>query len=263
MSPRWLALVPLLGLALLAGCVSSFGPRAEHGITFYAPGAGNIDFGDAGVRAGLERAGYRGQVATVMWSVGFNPLTDQIVTPFAKIGAARLASRIETYAQRYPGKPINLVGLSAGSGVAIWALEKLDRNIRVDNVVLMSSSLSYNYDISDALRHVKGKVYNYYSRFDPILQLPMKLAGTIDRRYGVDGAGAVGLKPPRGGERVVNIPWKREYAQYGYSGGHTDVTSAPFVERYVAQYLISGRDFGAETEDESKPRSKRQIASAR
>ncbi len=68
-------------LVSLAGCAPAFGPKAANGITFYCPGAGNLDFGDAGIRAGLERAGYRGQVATLMWTVSFNPAIDQALRP--------------------------------------------------------------------------------------------------------------------------------------------------------------------------------------
>ena len=49
----------LLGLALtllVGGCGPQFGPQARNGMTFYCPGAGNIDFGDQGVRQGLQRA---------------------------------------------------------------------------------------------------------------------------------------------------------------------------------------------------------------
>ena len=59
-------LVGCLGLAMV-GCGPSFSAKAQHGITFYCPGAGNIDFGDAGVREGLAKAGYKGQVASVIW----------------------------------------------------------------------------------------------------------------------------------------------------------------------------------------------------
>jgi len=232
------SVAPLLVVAAM-GCAPTFGPRAANGITFYCPGAGNFDFGDVGIRQGLEAAGYRGQVASVLWTVSFNPAIDQRLGN-ARLGAVRLARAIEEYADRYPGRPINLIGLSAGTGVAIWALEQLKPGYMVDNVVLLASSLWYRYDVSKALRHVRGRIYNYYSPQDPVLAGPMKIFGTVDGVFGEDGAGAVGLRPPRGADRVVNIRWEPSFAAYGYTGDHLSATSPRFVEAYISKHIISG-----------------------
>jgi hypothetical protein len=111
----------------------------------------------------------------------------------------------------------------------------------VDNVILLGSSLSHRYDVSKALRHVKGRIYNYYSSSDAVLAGPMKLFGTIDGVFGVDGAGAVGLHSPRGQDRIVNIRWRSEYAGYGYYGGHTDATSPRFVQAYLSKHVMAGQ----------------------
>jgi pimeloyl-ACP methyl ester carboxylesterase len=234
-----LSLVVLVAVVAGAatGCGPSFGPQARNGITFYCPGAGNIDFGDSGIRQGLKAAGYGGQVASVLWTFSFNPVIDQTVRLNAHLGAARLARSIERYQDRFPGRPVNVIGLSAGTGVAIWAVENLSGGHAVDNVVLLSSSLSSNYDLSKALPHVRGTIYNYYSSEDPVLWGPMKVFGTIDGQFFVDGAGAVGLHPAHGAERVVNIAWRREFSQYGYYGGHTDVTSPAFVRAQIAGHI--------------------------
>jgi hypothetical protein len=246
-------------LVSLAGCAPAFGPKAANGITFYCPGAGNLDFGDAGIRAGLEGAGYRGQVATLMWTVSFNPAIDQALRVNAKLGGARLAGLIKKYSDEYPGREINLIGLSAGTGVAIWALEDLKGNYQVDNVILLGSSLWHRYDVSKALRHVKGMIYNYYSSSDVVLAGPMKLFGTIDGVFGEDGAGAVGLHSPRGHDRIVNICWRPEYGRYGYNGGHMDATSPRFVQAYLSKHVMAGqaaarRDEMLASRPESVPR---------
>lgn len=251
-------LLGLTGLVSLAGCAPRYGPQAQNGITFYCPGAGNIDFGDEGIRRGLEQAGYRGQVVSVVWTISFNPAIDQVLRINARVGAARLARCIEDYIDKYPGRPVNIVGLSAGTGVAIWALENLKspkdgRKYEVDNVILLSSSLHYRYDASKALKRVKGRIYNYYSSQDAILAGPMKLFGTIDGVFGVDGAGAVGLQPPRPTDKIVNIEWKPEYRNYGYHGGHTDATSPRFVQHELARHLLSTR--GAATAPRLEPRT--------
>ncbi|MBU0639614.1 MAG: hypothetical protein KKB50_12170 [Planctomycetes bacterium] len=236
--------VCLLGALLLAGCAPTFGPRAKYGVTFYCPGAGNIDFGDAGVREGLERAGYRGQVATLMWTVSFNPAIDQALRFNARLGGTRLARAIEQFIDQYPGREVSLIGLSAGSGVAIWALEDLKPGYEVNNIVLLGSSLWHEYDVSKALRRVKGRIYNYYSPNDPVLAGPMKIFGTIDGVFGKDGAGAVGLHAPGGSARVVNVCWRPEYKRYGYYGGHTDSTSPAFVQAEISRHVIAAQSAG-------------------
>ncbi len=225
---------------VLAGCVSEFGPQAQHGIVFYCPGVANADLGDVGIRRGLESAGYRGQVARVTWSLSFNPVIDQTVRIIAQQGGKRLAGYIQDYMDQYPGRPVNVVGLSAGTGVAIWAVEALKPGYKVQNVVLISSSLSHDYDVSRALRNIEGCIYNYYSANDAVLAGPMKVFGTIDGVYFKDAAGAVGLRVPAGTEgRVINIAWNREFEKYGYYGGHGDGTNAAFVQHVIAQHLLS------------------------
>jgi pimeloyl-ACP methyl ester carboxylesterase len=227
-----------LVLGTLTGCVSDFGDRAKYGVTFYCPGAG-VDLGDAGVREGLEQAGYRGQVVRATWSVSCNPALDQTVRVIAQTGARRLARCIEEYTSRYPDREVNLVGLSAGTGVAIWALENLKASCHVTNVVLIASSLDYKYDVSRALQHVRGRIYNYYSPTDAVLLGPMKVFGTIDGVFLEDGAGTVGLRvPPGTGTRVVNIAWRPEFEQFGYYGGHMDGTNASFVQHEIAKYIV-------------------------
>ena len=226
-------------MVLAVGCGPTFGPQAKNGVTFYCPGAGNIDFGDQGVRDGLQRAGYRGQVASVLWTISLNPLIDQVLRINAHTGAERLARYIEDYTDKYPGGEVNVIGLSAGTGVAIWALEDLKPGYEVNNVVLLGSSLSHDYDVGKALSHIKGKIYVYYSSNDAVLTVLMQPVGTIDGKSFTDGAGAVGLHSPTGGDRIVNIPWRSEFSQYGYNGGHTDSTSPAFVRARIAEHIIS------------------------
>ncbi len=235
----------VLGLALAAtGCGPRFGPNAVRGITFYCPGIGNTDFGDAGVRAGLAQAGYRGQVATFNWTLApIVGVVDQALRINARLKASLLAREIERYQDEYPGRPVNLVGISAGTGVCVWALEDLPANRSVDNVVLLASSLWHKYDVSKALKRVRGRMYCYHSPYDAILSGPMKLFGTIDGVFGEDGAGAVGLRvPPGRADRLVNVRYRPEFQRYGYYGGHVDGTSPSFVRHVLAANLLTPED---------------------
>jgi hypothetical protein len=92
----------------------------------------------------------------------------------------------------------------------------------------------------------------------------MKIFGTIDGVFGDDGAGSVGLKPPGGSDKIINIAWKPAYRKYGYHGGHTDSTSAAFVEHVLSKHITYGEPVASESRDErhaSAPATDPQVAS--
>lgn len=231
----------LLGLLALGagGCQRpTFTWRARAGLTVYCHGAGNLDFAHRSIRDGLLAAGHRGQVYSYVWTMSFVPPVDQVVRPWVEKRAEGLARLIETYQQRYPGRPVNLIGLSAGSGVVVWALEKLPPGHGVDNVVLLSSSLSADYDLRPALAHVKGKLYNFYWPGDPLLgNIVKKGFFTVDGRFRAQSAGLVGFR--QADERVENIHWEPLEKTLANYRGHTDCTRAEFVRDEIAPLLTS------------------------
>lgn len=236
---RFLELVIILcALATSTGC-RSHRPAEVFGKTFYLNGAGNWGLGAEEIRRGLADAGYRGDVEEFAWTLSFNPLFDQWNLFGAKWQAARLARRIEDYRRRYPENEIHLVALSAGTGLAIWALERLDRRTKVGNVFLLASSLSHDYDVSKALARVNGRVLVYYSPHDLVLA-SVRVIGTIDGRRGVDSAGLVGLTPPPNkGHRVLNTPWSRRWVPLGWKGGHTDCVNRTFAREEIARHILT------------------------
>lgn len=234
-------------LACLCGCTPTFSERSKLGWTIYCPGAGNTDFGENGIRKGLEAAGYQGEVAAYLWTVSFNIAIDQTVRINARIRAVQLARLIEQYIDWYhehrepddPPEPrVYLIGLSAGTGIAVWACENLKEGYMVDTVVLMSSSLSYDYDLSMALRRIRGRIYNYSSDQDAVLAGPMQIVGTIDGKIATPGAGQIGFQARNHADRVVNIRWRSDFMKFGHFGGHTDATNPAFVEAYIADNIL-------------------------
>lgn len=222
----------------LTGCAAPRCGDADLGKTYYVDGAGNWGFGITTVGKGLTAAGYPGSVEAYLWTTSFNPAIDQVNRPAARLRAKALSDKIRSYLKTYPDNEVNLIALSAGTGVATWAVETLPKGMRVHSMVLLGSSLSSTYDMTRAFEHIKGKVYVFYSSADPILSGPVRILGTIDGSFD-NSAGLVGLsgKGSRPG-RVVNIPWRSEYADYGWAGGHTDSTSEPFIQKIVAPCLF-------------------------
>jgi len=249
---RSILLAGLLLLAGAAGCEMRRGAE-RFGKTFYLGGASNIDAFSSEVPDALRAAGYRGDVEAFIWTISFNPLLDQLLIINAKTRAELLARQIDKYQERYPDNHVDLIALSAGTGVAIWALEDLAPQTRVRNVILLASSLSHDYDVSKALRHVDGRIYVFHSRYDAVLAAVLAV-GTIDGKHGVESIGQVGLAiPPGAKDKIVNTAWSERYLRYGWAGGHTDCVNGSFV-RHVLAPLIVERPAEPAAVAESPPR---------
>lgn len=242
-------------LGVLSGCsnvLSKLGDdRAgiDQGITFYLGGAGTFgSIGNLSVKQGLRAGKWPGAILVIPWQSWFGDvLRDQIDRGRNVREAEGVAREIVQYQKQYPGRRVNIIALSAGTGIATWALEKLPEGVNVGTVVFLGSSLSRKYDLSAALRHIEGKLYVFYSGDDPILRYGLPIAGTVDREFeGASAAGLYGFALPGGASREVielynskvrNMAWKPKYSRLGYRGRHTDGTSAEFVAAVIAPLM--------------------------
>ncbi len=240
-----------LCLLLGSGCEKR-GKAERFGKTFYLDGAGNWGFGASEVPQGLKQAGYNGDVELYVWTMSLNPLIDQLNIAGAKLRASLLARKIEEYHRKFPNNKINIIALSAGTGVATWAIEDLGSDTKINNLILLGSSLSHDYDMRKALKNMTGKIYTYYSPHDSVLET-VKIVGTIDGKRGTESIGLVGLKPPRGQrDRIVNIGWDKSWIRLGWAGAHTDCTNQKFVRAELSKNII----------DTTQTRGKRRMAVA-
>jgi pimeloyl-ACP methyl ester carboxylesterase len=160
--------------------------------------------------------------------------------------AGGLAEEVTKHHKEHPDDPIYLAGLSAGCAVVLYALEELPEDVAVDQVILLSSSVSSEFDLTRALQRVRGRIYAFTSDRDVVLGDLAANFGTADgKKVGTDISGLTGFHrrgEPRAqfvyGGKVQNIAWRTEFAQYGHHGGHTDSVATPFVARYVAPLVI-------------------------
>ncbi|MFQ5502404.1 MAG: hypothetical protein ACE5EQ_08905 [Phycisphaerae bacterium] len=235
-------IVILLGLTIglaLTGCAD---PKEQFGRTWYIDGAGNWGFGALDVPMGLEDRGYKGLVSNHRWSLTFNPVLDQTFRFIARGSGHSLGQVITDYLKRNPDAEANIIALSAGTGVGVWAIENVKPPYKVNNLVLLGSSLSSKYNMRKALAHMKGDVYVYYTKTDPVLQGPVRVLGTIDGTFD-DSAGLVGLHGP--GEesgRIKNIPRSARFARLGWTGGHADCVNRRFVAGELYKRIIPHAD---------------------
>jgi len=256
MNARVLGCWCALGIALLAvfaGCASTTPDRdvrMPRGYVYYCDGAGGggIMNWAGGLRAGLIEGGYPGAGEIFGWNTGFGVVADQDASVEYKRAKARdMAGKAAAYSRKYPGAPVTFIGLSAGTSVVVFALEQMPGDARVDDAVLCGASISSTYDLTRALRNLDGKMYVFTSQKDPVLGFLVPMAGTADRQSGeVASAGLRGFRMPysaspetrRQYTKVVTIPWRPEFARFGYTGGHTDVLSSRFVAAYITPRLV-------------------------
>ncbi len=236
----------------------------HHGIVYYLDGAGGgsmITNWGRGVKKGLEQGGFRGEYQEFNWQTGLGVLADQDSSVEYKRNQARkLASIIVEYARQHPGEPIDIIGLSAGTAVAIYTLEALPKWCTGDVVILLGSSLDAHYNLTQALERVEDDLYVFTSPRDGVLGMLVPITGTADREFaGRDVAGIKGFVMPSDLDprakalytKVVNVRWNRGYAKAGNFGGHTGGTHPAFVAEYITPLLIpeGPRTMYAKTED--------------
>jgi len=248
-----LMILALTSSVWLAGCG---GPhthdhaRDRYAMVYYIDGAGAgglLGWGDE-VRAGLKQAGYRGGFEDFAWQTQLGFSADQLATVDYKRDKGReLAARIRAYRDTHPGRPVHLIGLSAGTAIAAFALEALPPGQQVDTVVMLGSSLASDYDLTRALAHVGDRMYVFASEKDAVLNVVAPVLGSADRQYdGARFAGLRGFEPParrtaatrRAYAKVTTMSWRPSFARSGNDGGHTDWVKPRFIRDHVAPLLI-------------------------
>ena len=251
----------ILGMTLLPGCKTAVvglpepmpnrDDRMKHGYLYYLDGAGGGTAKEnwaGGVREGLLAANYRGAGEMYSWETGRGLLKDQTASVEYKRTKARgMAGEMEKYASNYPDAPMHILSFSAGAPEAVYALEALPESVKVDYVVMLGASISEDYDLTEALKRVKKKMYLYTSTEDEMLGFLMKFSGTADRKFHDPGAGINGFILPANAsnatkrayrEKIVSIAWTKALEQDGDKGKHFDNVKMEFIRDHVAPLLM-------------------------
>lgn len=253
----------IAAFALLGGCSSKpmwnteyradRQQRLERGCVFYFDGAGGGTKKSnyaAGVIDGMLAAGYQGAGELMSWETGQGLMADQKASvEFKRAQARKSADSIRRYVEQYPGRPVALLGFSAGTAEAIFALESLPENVQVDRVVLLGASISRDYDMTEALKRIKDKLYIVTSTHDNMLAIAMPLSGTADRKFHDPGAGIKGFVLPANasGEterlyarKIATIPYSKDFRKDGDKGHHFDNVKKEFIRDHVAPLIMAG-----------------------
>jgi len=247
-----LSLVILLAAAavpVLRAAADSPMPTTAPAVDFsqtwllHLPGIGGERTMDRRMTRGLRQGGWDGQISIYDWTE-HDPGLDALLNHERNVReAAKVAGQIEDRLSKDPKLEITLTSHSGGTGIAVWALERLPEGMQVQTLVLLASALSPDYDLSKALGHVRGKAYVFFSNNDQVvLGAGTRLFGTID---GVksEAAGLVGFRQPPDAdkaqyEKLVQKPYDKGWIAFENIGNHIGCMSQPFAQNVLAPMLI-------------------------
>jgi pimeloyl-ACP methyl ester carboxylesterase len=236
--------------AALAGCsVSNLGTmdRFRHGLVIVLPGIEGRSQYNVGIARGLERGGVPAGIEIYDWGLPLGAVFNVAASDRNHRQARKLADRIIEFRKDYPGRPVYLVGHSAGAGLVVLTLEALPANTKVKAAYLLAAALSPEYELTTALLRTEAGIWNFYSNADVgFLRVGTSLFGTVDRRHGV-AAGAVGFElPDRLGptgrelyaKKLHQVEYDRRMARSGHRGSHTGWAKSQFVADWIAPLLL-------------------------
>ena len=213
--------------------------RKENGLVIILPGIEGESGFNHNIRRGLISAGCFRAIPIYNWGVpipGIGMLINQTNVIGNRIAAANIAKEIERYQDSYPGRPVFVVGHSGGGGVAVFTAESMGEGRQLDGLVLLSASISGDYNLTKALSKCKNGIANFYNKEDVgLLGVGTGVMGNVDGgRFA--SAGLNGFVKPFNKLYQVQIT-----RQMTYGGGttHSAATRPGFVSRYVAPWVLS------------------------
>lgn len=215
-------------------------------VVFILDGVGGAQFGPVLIRRALREEGHSLGTVVYDWQCGLRGeiWTDLMWLRRNRVMGARLARKLLAFRRDHPQATVHLVSYSGGTGIAVFALERLRGRPLIETLVMPCPALSPTYNLGPALRAVE-RAYALVSPKDwGILGLGTQIFGTTDRQF-CHAAGRVGFRIPADAtaadveayERLREIPWSRELRRYGHHGGHTGWAGVPFLRAHLLPIL--------------------------
>lgn len=226
-------LILALLLLLTTGCYSTGSRGTGPGVVLFVPGAGGDGTWYRGVNDGLRDAGETRTIRTVGWGMP-GPF---FVMNFNDKGVhLRAEQKLADAIARAGAGPVDIVAHSAGCGVALGALGRLPEGVSVRRVLLMSPSVSPQYELEPALARVDS-IDVFHSQRDTIfLSWRVSTFGTYDG-VKTKAAGNVGFVTDS--PKVRQHAWSEGDATLGHDGGHFGATSRAYVRKVYASDLVN------------------------
>lgn len=243
-------LQPLVGCAALLVVLAASAraaepppPQQQPAFLLHLPGVAGDTSLDRSMLRGLADGGVDAEVELYDWTCG-DPGIDALWARQRNDQQAQIiADRITRTFRENPRRPIFLTSHSGGTGIAVWALEKLPDDVKVQSLMLLAPALSPTYDLSNALRHVVDHAYAFSSRYDvAVLGAGTRMFGTMDG-VKTDSAGLVGFVRPDGSDakeylKLIAMPYDTRWMRIGNIGDHIGTLSRNFAREVLAAMLL-------------------------
>lgn len=231
--------------------------HAKHVYLLHLPGIAGARGMDRLMLSGLRDGGYTGEIETYDWTEHDPGLNALMAYQRNQSEAQKIADKLAEKFRADPSLHIMITSHSGGTGLAVWALEKLPADVKVDRVFLLASALSPQYDLTKALSHVRGKIYSFFSENDVlVLGAGTKLFGTIDG-VRTESAGEVGFIMPSDADfqqyqKLVQKPYEKSWMEYGNIGDHIGPMHRAFSMHILAP-LVIGKSSAPTAKAENSP----------
>ncbi len=229
-------------LAPPARAVVQAAQAAEQTWLLHLPGIAGRRWIDEQMLLGFRDGRFTGDFDIYDWTCNDPGLNSLLARKRNEAQAQLVADQITQKYRKNPNLRIVLSGHSGGTGIAVWALEKLPDDVKVDTLLLLASALSPSYDLTRALSHVRSHCYNFCSDNDVmVLGLGTRAFGTIDG-VKTEAAGEYGFVLPVKADRsqyekLVQKPYDKSYMQYNNLGDHLGCMLRPFASHVVAPLI--------------------------
>lgn len=222
-----------------------------NGVVFLLDGIGGLLIGPLVARIGFREAGLPCATYVFDWHSGPRGelLGDLIRLRRARYQAARLARLIRAFRRTHAQIPIHILAFSGGTGVAVFAAERLGPRTQIDTMILACPALSPDYPLTPALRNVERCIALVSRKDYGFLGVGTCLLGTIDRRF-VRSAGLVGFRSPRvvapdDAEqygKLRQVFWTPELGSLGHTGHHMGWAGRAYTREHIARWLNGAAD---------------------
>jgi alpha-beta hydrolase superfamily lysophospholipase len=228
----------------LAWTVPARAAEPDSPFLLHVPGVGGHLRVDDLLTQGLRQGGLDAQVQIYDWTGGNPGYAALAAYERNQRQAQAIADVLVRVRRASPARRIIVTSHSGGAGLAVWALERLPDDVHVDTLLLLAPALSPQYDLTRALRRVKGAAYAFTSDMDPVLGVGTRTFGTIDR-VKTESAGRVGFTRPQGADpiqydKLMTFAYDLAWLSLGNAGDHIGTMNRPFARRVLAPLLLTG-----------------------
>jgi len=218
--------------------------RLDRGLVLILPGIEGRSFLNVSLMAGLLDAGLPYAMEIVDWTTGCFMLAIYHLRASKRNRrvAGQIANRVVEYRRQYPGRPVWLIGHSAGGAMSLLTAEFLPAEPSLTGIVLLAPAMSSHYSCDAAMQRTELGIWNFYSAGDVLfLGMGTLVFGTFDGVH-LPGSGCIGFAhrtdPSRAATcRLRQIPYRLGMISQFNLGGHFGCMHRVFVAEMIAPIL--------------------------